>query len=50
MTQGEYTRLVAQINIHKEKTQEYTTNTIDNIIVQMDARKKKKKKTIRQYF
>ena len=40
MTQGEYTRLVAQIAILKEIAEEYPGKTIDNIIVQMEARKK----------
>lgn len=40
MTQGEYTRLVAQIAVLKEIAEEYSGKTIDNIIVQMEARKK----------
>ena len=40
MTQGEYTRLVAQIAVLKEIAEEYPGKTIDNIIVQMEARKK----------
>ena len=40
MTVGEYTRLVAQIAILKEVAMQYPTNTIDNIIVQMEARRK----------
>ena len=40
MTVAEYTRLVAQIAILKEVAMEYPTKTIDNIIVQMEARKK----------
>ena len=40
MTNAEYIRLVAQIAILKEIAREYPTNTIDSIIVQMEARKK----------
>ena len=40
MTQGEYTMLVAQIAVLKEISEEYSGKTIDNIIVQMEARKK----------
>ena len=40
MTVAEYTRLVAQIAVLKEIAREYPTNTIDNIIVQMEARRK----------
>ena len=40
MTQGEYTRLVAHIAVLKEISEEYSGKTIDNIIVQMEARKK----------
>ena len=40
MTQGEYTRLVAQIAVLKEIAEEYSGKTIDDIIVQMEARKK----------
>ena len=40
MTQGGYTRLVAQIAVLKEIAVEYSGKTIDNIIVQMEARKK----------
>ena len=39
MTMAEYTRLVAQIAVLKEVAREYPTNTIDNIIVQMEARR-----------
>ena len=38
MTVGEYTRLVAQIAVLKEVAMQYPTNTIDSIIVQMEAR------------
>ena len=37
MTVAEYTRLVAQIAVLKEVAMQYPTNTIDNIIVQMEA-------------
>ena len=40
MTQGEYTRLVTQITVLKETAEEYSGKTIDNIIVQMEAREK----------
>ena len=39
MTVAEYTRLIAQIAVLKEIAREYPTNTIDNIIVKMEARK-----------
>ena len=39
MTNAEYIRLVAQIAVLKEIAREYPTNTIDNIIVKMEARK-----------
>ena len=40
MTVAEYTRLLAQIAVLKEVAMQYPTKTIDNIIVQMEARKK----------
>ena len=40
MTVSEYTRLVAQIAVLKEVAEEYPGKTIDNIIAQMEARKK----------
>ena len=40
MTLAEYTRLVAQIAILKEIAREYPAKTIENIIVQMEARRK----------
>ena len=40
MTITEYIRLVAQIAVLKEIAMEYSRKTIDNIIVQMEARKK----------
>ena len=39
MTVGEYIRLEAQIAVLKEIAMAYPTKTIDNIIVQMDARR-----------
>ena len=40
MTVAEYIRLVAKIAVLKEVAEEYSGKTIDNIIVQMEARKK----------
>ena len=40
MTVGEYTRLVAQIAILKEVAMVSPTKTIENIIMQMEARRK----------
>ena len=40
MTVAEYIRLVAQIAILKEVAAEYPGKTIENIIAQMEARKK----------
>ena len=40
MTMAEYTRLVEQVAVLKEVAMQYPTKTIDNIIVQMEARKK----------
>ena len=40
MTQGEYTRLVAQIAVLNEVAEEYPGKTIENIIAQMEARRK----------
>ena len=40
MTQGEYTRLVAQIAILKEVAMEYPAKNFENIIAQMEARRK----------
>ena len=39
MTVAEYTRLVAQIAVLKEVAMQYPTKTIDNIIVQVEARR-----------
>ena len=40
MTTPEYARLEAQIAVLKEIAQEYPGKTIENIIVQMEARRK----------
>lgn len=40
MTVAEYIRLVAQIAILKEVAAEYPGKTIENIIVQIEARRK----------
>ena len=40
MTVAEYTRLVAQIAVLKEIAREYPAKTIENIIAQMEARRK----------
>ena len=40
MTVGEYIRLVAQIAILKEIAEEYPGKTIENVIAQMEARRK----------
>ena len=40
MTTPEYTRLEAQIAVLREVAKEYPGKTIENIIVQMEARKK----------
>ena len=40
MTVAEYIRLVAQIAILKEIAEEYPGKTIENIIAQMEARRK----------
>ena len=40
MTLAEYTRRVAQIAILKESAREYPAKTIENIIAQMEARRK----------
>ena len=39
MTLAEYIMLVAQIAILKEVAMQYPTKTIDNIVVQMEARR-----------
>lgn len=40
MTMAEYTRLVAQIAVLKEVAMQYPAKTIENIIAQMEARRK----------
>ena len=40
MTMEEYTRLVAQISVLKEVEMQYLTKTIENIIMQMEAKRK----------
>lgn len=40
MTMGEYIRLVANIAVLKEVAADYPGKTIDNIIVELEARKK----------
>ena len=40
MTVPEYTRLVAQIAVLKEVAMEYPAKKIENIIAQMEARRK----------
>ena len=40
MITSEYTRLEAQIDVLKEVALEYPGKTIENIIVQMEARRK----------
>lgn len=40
MTMAGYIRIVAQIAVLKEVAMQYPTKTIDNIIVQMEARRK----------
>ena len=44
MTQSEYTRIIAQIAVLKEVADEYPGKTIENIIVQLEARKKEVEK------
>ena len=40
MTESEYARLVAKIAVLKEVAEEYPGKTIENIIAQMEARRK----------
>ena len=40
MTVGEYIRLVAKIAVLQEVAEEYPAKTIENIITQLEARKK----------
>ena len=44
MTVSEYTRLIAQIAILQEVAEEYPGKTIENVIAQMEARKKEVEK------
>ena len=48
MTVAEYIRLVAQIAILKEIAEEYPGKTIENIITQLEARRKEINKS-KQY-
>ena len=45
MTVAEYIRLVAQIAILKEIAEEYPGKTIENVIAQMEARRKELNKS-----
>ena len=45
MTVAEYIRLVAQMAILKEVAAEYPGKTIENIIAQMEARRKEQNKS-----
>ena len=45
MTVAEYIRLVAQIAILKEIAEEYPGKTIENIIAQLEARRKELNKS-----
>lgn len=40
MTTSEYTRLIAQIAVLKEVAEEYPGKTVENIIAQLEARRK----------
>ena len=40
MTNGDYIRLQAQIAVLKDIATEYSDKTIDNIILQLESRKK----------
>lgn len=43
-TELEYARLVAQIAVLREVAEEYSGKTIENIIIQMESRRKEMKK------
>ena len=43
-TTSEYTRLEAQIAVLREVAEEYSGKTIENIIIQMESRRKEMKK------
>ena len=45
MTVGEYIRLVAKIAVPKEIAEEYPGKTIENIIAQLEARRKELNKS-----
>ena len=45
MTMAEYIRLVAKIAVLKEVAEEYPGKTIENIIVQLEARRKELNKS-----
>ena len=45
MTVSEYTRLIAQIAILQEVAEEYPGKTIENVIAQMEARRKELNKS-----
>lgn len=40
MTQGDYNRLTAQIGVLRQVAEDYSGKTIENIIMQMEARAK----------
>lgn len=44
MTQAEYTRLLANIAVLKEIQKEYPGRNIDNIIMQLESRRKEVEK------
>lgn len=44
MTVAEYIRLIAQIAVLKEVAEDYPGKTIENIIVQLEARKREVEK------
>ena len=44
MTVSEYARFVAKIAVLREVAEEYSGKTIENIIIQMEARRKEMKK------
>ena len=45
MTVSEYARLVAKITILKEVVEEYPSKTIENVIAQLEARRKELNKS-----
>ena len=49
MTVAEYIRLVAQIAVLKEVAMEYQAKTIENIIAQMETRKKEIVNSVEKY-